>query len=179
MTVNKRVPVQSRNLWPALILILFGTVIALALVLNTLSYAQSSTEAAAANSALLVAESAEHGQFLTDAAGRALYIFLNDTSGVSNCEGGCLVNWPPLLVDSADQLPGLPEGLDASLLGTFEHPDGSVQVVYNGWPLYYFVADTGPGMTLGQGQGGVWFLVTPQGTGAGIAADEPGSGAAP
>lgn len=178
MTVNHNDQVARTNVRLTLVAGVVAATLGLALLLSGLSGAQTATEVAA-NSALLVAESPEHGPFLTDAAGRALYIFLNDTSGVSNCEGGCLVNWPPLTAAAGDQLPMLPEGSDASLLGTFQHPDGTLQVVFNGWPLYYFVADTAPGMTAGQGQGGVWYLVTPQGTGAGLAEGELGGGAAP
>ena len=56
----------------------------------------------------------------------------------------------------------------AGLIGTMERPDGSVQVTYSGWPLYYYWRDTGP--DLGQVQGhnvlsfdGRWFLLTPEG----------------
>jgi predicted lipoprotein with Yx(FWY)xxD motif len=55
------------------------------------------------------------------------------------------------------------EGVDATLLGTITRDDGSTQVTYNGWPLYYFHEDAAPGDTNGQGVGGVWFLVSPEG----------------
>ena len=32
------------------------------------------------------------------------------------------------------------------------------------WPLYYFAGDTAPGETNGQGVGGVWWVVAPDGT---------------
>ncbi len=32
------------------------------------------------------------------------------------------------------------------------------------WPLYYFAGDSGPSQTNGQGIGGVWWLVSPDGT---------------
>ena len=52
------------------------------------------------------------------------------------------------------------------MLGTVERRDGSLQVTYNGWPLYYFVKDGKPGDTIGQdmeGFGGEWYLVSPDG----------------
>ena len=55
------------------------------------------------------------------------------------------------------------EGVDATLLGTITRDDGSTQVTYNGWPLYYFHEDAAAGDTNGQGLGGVWFLVSPEG----------------
>lgn len=177
-------PVNTRfNLTKGARNVALGVLLSMALVtvlaLVTWSVAQDAAGATADTSALTLAESPDHGQYLTDNDGRAIYIFLNDTSGVSNCEGNCLQNWPPVLVPSMDELPTLPEGMDASLLGTVDRPDGTVQLVYNGWPLYYFVADTAEGMTAGQGQGDVWYLLSTEGTGVGLAADQLGGGAAP
>lgn len=65
---------------------------------------------------------------------------------------------------SAEAIAG--EGVDATLLGTLTRDDGTTQVTYNGWPLYFFAADTAPGDTNGQGIdefGGLWFLVSPTG----------------
>ena len=109
-----------------------------------------------------VAEVGTFGQALVDAEGRSLYLFTNDTqnSGTSSCTGECLVNWPPLFTDGE---PVAGEGVDAAMLGTITLPDGTSQVTYNGWPLYYFQKDTAAGDTNGQGVGGVWFLVTPAG----------------
>ncbi len=109
-----------------------------------------------------VAEVGTFGQALVDAEGRSLYLFTNDTqnSGTSSCTGDCLVEWPPLFTDGE---PAAGEGVDAAMLGTITLPDGTMQVTYNGWPLYYFHEDTAAGDTNGQGLGGVWFLVTPAG----------------
>lgn len=159
--------------------LLLGLVLALGTGLLSTGFSQDTATMEADTTALQVAESADHGQYLTDNSGRAIYIFLNDTSGTSVCEGNCLQNWPPVVVAGADQLPTLPEGMDASLLSTIERPDGTFQLVYNGWPLYYFVGDTGPDMTAGQGQGEVWYLLSTEGTGVGLGADQLGGGAAP
>src|ERR1700745_1444959 len=54
----------------------------------------------------------------------------------------------------------------ASLTGTTTRKDGSVQVTYNGHPLYYYSADKNPGDVLCQGavdHGGAWYVVDPQG----------------
>jgi predicted lipoprotein with Yx(FWY)xxD motif len=109
-----------------------------------------------------VAEVGTFGEALVDGEGRSLYLFTNDTqnSGTSSCEGDCLVNWPPLLTDG-DPVAG--EGVDEAMLGTITLPDGTTQVTYNGWPLYYYIDDTAAGDANGQGVGGVWFLVTPAG----------------
>ncbi len=109
-----------------------------------------------------VAEVGTFGQALVDGEGRTLYLFTNDTqnSGTSSCTGDCLVAWPPLFTDG-DPVAG--EGVDAALLGTIALPDGTTQVTYNGWPLYYYAEDTAPGDVNGQGVGGVWFVVSPTG----------------
>jgi predicted lipoprotein with Yx(FWY)xxD motif len=53
--------------------------------------------------------------------------------------------------------------LDASKAGTSTQSDGTTQVTYNGHLLYLFVGDTAPGDSNGQGLGGVWFLLSPDG----------------
>ena len=50
------------------------------------------------------------------------------------------------------------EGVNADRLGTITCEDGSTQVAYNGWPLYYFAPDEKPGET--NGQYGTWFVVS-------------------
>jgi len=109
-----------------------------------------------------VAEVGTFGQALVDSEGRSLYLFTNDTqnSGASSCTGNCLVNWPPLFTDGA---PVAGTGVDSAMLGTITLPDGTTQVTYNGWPLYYYIDDAAPGDANGQGVGDVWFLVTPSG----------------
>ena len=103
------------------------------------------------------------GQILVDSRGITLYLFEADMGGSSTCYGSCASNWPPLVT------PGMPvagPGAVQSLLGTAARRDGSVQVTYNGRPLYYFVADKKPGDLLGQGIdafGGGWYVLSPAG----------------
>jgi predicted lipoprotein with Yx(FWY)xxD motif len=100
------------------------------------------------------------GTILTDAEGRTLYYFLADTGSESTCYDDCAQNWPAL---STEGDPQAGTGVDASLLATTTRTDGSVQITYNGKPLYYFAGDETPGDTNGQGVGDVWFVVSPQG----------------
>jgi predicted lipoprotein with Yx(FWY)xxD motif len=112
-----------------------------------------------------VAKSAEYGSYLADAQGRALYLFTSDKPGESACSGACAQAWPPYSASQGAPTAGAAE-VQAAKLGTLNRPDGTVQVVYNQHPLYYFQKDTGPGQTMGQdvhGFGGEWYLVTPQG----------------
>ena len=134
-------------------------------------------QAAPATTELKVATAADLGAHVTDASGRSLYLFLNDTTNVSNCDAQCIVNWPPVLVADENSLPQVEAPMDAKLLGVAEREGGSYQLTYNGWPLYYYAADTAAGATGGQGVGGNWYLVTPQGSGVGIAETDPGGGA--
>jgi predicted lipoprotein with Yx(FWY)xxD motif len=98
--------------------------------------------------------------YLVGPTGLSLYTFANDTEGASNCSGQCLVNWPALTV---------PEGLEPSAvddaggeLDTITRADdGTIQITYNGLPLYYYVNDHVPGDTTGDGVGGVWDLAAP------------------
>lgn len=109
-----------------------------------------------------VSEVGTYGSALVDAEGRSLYLFTNDTQngGSSACTGNCLTNWPPLLA-TGDPVAG--DGAEASMLGTITRDDGTTQVTYNGWPLYYYAQDTAPGDANGQGVGSVWYLVSPTG----------------
>jgi predicted lipoprotein with Yx(FWY)xxD motif len=87
-----------------------------------------------------------------------LYLFTNDSPGVSTCEGGCLDAWPPLLGE-----PEAGAGANADLLGTIERSDGTTQVTYNDWPLYFWAQDSAPGDATGQGVNEVWWVVSPEG----------------
>ncbi|MBF9255586.1 hypothetical protein I2I11_19970 [Pontibacter sp. 172403-2] len=103
------------------------------------------------------------GEYLTDADGRSLYIFMADSPNTSTCSGDCATAWPPLVSDGT---PTAAAGLDAALIGTIERSDGTTQVTYNGWPLYYFVKDQAEGETTGQdieAMGAEWYLISPAG----------------
>ena len=94
------------------------------------------------------------GDFLADADGNTLYSFVPDAQGDSTCYDDCEAAWPVFAEQSA-----VGDGLDASLRGTTTRTDGSTQATENGWPLYYFAADTAAGDTNGQGAKDVWFVV--------------------
>jgi predicted lipoprotein with Yx(FWY)xxD motif len=96
------------------------------------------------------------GTYLTGADGLTLYTFKPDGANTSTCDGGCAEAWPPFTVGPDVELaPG--DGLDGELT-TFARADGTLQVAYDGAPLYYFANDTTPGDTNGQGLGGNWFV---------------------
>ena len=105
-------------------------------------------------------QNATLGSFLVDSKGMTLYLFTKDTPNTSNCSGGCASYWPPLLTTGA---PVAGTGVTASMLGTTKRADGSMQVTYNGWPLYYYISDKAAGDTTGENVQGVWFVITPAG----------------
>ena len=121
-----------------------------------------------------VAEQGPYGSYITDADGRALYMFTADTQGQSSaCSGGCAEAWPPLLTDGGSV--DAASAIDTTMIGTLEREDGTMQVTYNGWPLYHFQKDAGTGAIKGQdvhGFGGEWYLVSPKGQQIEATADE-------
>jgi predicted lipoprotein with Yx(FWY)xxD motif len=100
------------------------------------------------------------GDVLVDRGGFVLYGFTPDEDGTPTCEGACADAWPPVVTESAD----LPVGLDAAVFTVVERSDGTRQLAAGGWPLYRYAGDIAPGDTTGQGSGGVWFAVAPDGT---------------
>jgi predicted lipoprotein with Yx(FWY)xxD motif len=116
--------------------------------------------AAAGPASVMVTTNDTLGSFLADSKGMTLYLYTKDTPNTSNCYGACALAWPPLLTEGAATAGA---GVDAALLGTTTRTDGSTQVTYNGWPLYYFAKDQKAGDVTGQNVGTVWFVVSPEG----------------
>jgi len=103
------------------------------------------------------------GTILVDSAGRTLYDFHKDEDATSSCYGACAGAWPPLLTEGEPQAQG---PADRSLLGTTKRKDGTMQVTYNGWPLYTYVGDTSPGEANGNDIdqfGAEWYALQPDG----------------
>jgi predicted lipoprotein with Yx(FWY)xxD motif len=103
------------------------------------------------------------GRILVDAGGRTLYLFQQDTSTVSTCNGSCATSWPPLTTTGN---PEAADGVSAAKLGTTKRADGTTEVTYNGHPLYYYAGDAKAGDTTGQGldlYGAEWNVLSPAG----------------
>ncbi len=113
---------------------------------------------------LLATAESSIGQILTDASGRSLYGFTDDSAGAPTCVDACADAWPPIVVTS----PELPADLDPAVFSVVERPDGTLQLKAGTWPLYRFAGDGEPGQAEGQGSGGVWFLVAPDGSLVGV-----------
>ena len=122
----------------------------------------TTTTEAGAESVVMVADSSL-GSILVDGDGNTLYLFTPDKQGESVCYDQCEAAWPPLVDDFVAG-----DGIDAALLGTAPRTDGTNQVTYNGWPLYYFANDAAPGDVNGQGVNDVWYVLSPDGQGIGL-----------
>ena len=106
------------------------------------------------------------GTVLVAGNGFTLYLFVPDKqSGVSTCYSACATAWPPLLLTGTDT-PIYGPGVKPGLLGSTKRTDGTLQVTYNGWPLYLWQGDSEPGQATGQGinsTGGLWYVLNPAG----------------
>lgn len=155
-----------------------GVALAFALVMGWTAIAQDTASPAAVDVRL----HDQLGETLVDAAGMTLYAFVDTatdrgpdrvTQGMRDasptCTDGCAEAWPPFLTDGA---PEAAASVDPELLYTTERADGTMQVTYNGWPLYFFVSDQAPGDTAGQGIappagnafGATWYMLAPDGS---------------
>jgi len=125
--------------------------------------AMTSSSPSATAGVIVGTTSASLGTFLVGPDGRTLYLFEADTSSQSTCSGPCAQGWPPLVTSGA---PVAGSGVMQSLLSTSSRADGTMQVVYNGHPLYYFAGDAKAGDTNGEGLtafGAGWDVVSPAG----------------
>jgi predicted lipoprotein with Yx(FWY)xxD motif len=106
------------------------------------------------------------GPVLVNAQGRTLYMFVPDNDKKVTCVGACAAVWPPAFLPSG-QKPVASGAVKQSLLGIDPDPAGGRVITYAGWPLYTYVADSGPGAATGQGvnlNGGLWYVISPSGT---------------
>ncbi len=119
-------------------------------------------EPAAANTIAL--RNSAFGPILVDGSGRTLYLFEADRTDMSTCNGDCASVWPPLI---AHGTPVAGAGINLSLLTTTTRKDGSLEVVYNGHPLYYFVSDKQAGDVTGEAIssfGAEWYVLSAAGS---------------
>lgn len=119
---------------------------------------------------LSVKKDAKLGDIVVDKNGHTVYRFLKDKAwpkSVSNCLGDCAKKWPAVGIVSANDTKGVQK---KGLMG-FTRPDGVKQMTVNCWPIYTFSGDTAAGQTNGQGVGGTWYAVSPEGKPVGAPAE--------
>lgn len=103
---------------------------------------------------------APYGTVLATPGHMTLYVLSDERPGHITCTAGCLSLWPPLLLGPHRRAPEPGAGIGGAL-GVLRR-GASLQVTYNGFPLYTYAGDPGPASTLGQGIvsfGGTWYLV--------------------
>ncbi|MBT2410356.1 hypothetical protein J7I94_07255 [Streptomyces sp. ISL-12] len=120
----------------------------------------------AARPGLSTREDPELGEIVVDKDGMTVYRFLKDEAWpdpVSACTGDCLKKWPVVApVETNDT-----EDVEKKGLMSFTRPDGAAQQTLDCWPLYTFAGDEEPGDINGQGVGGTWYAVAPDGKAVG------------
>ncbi len=106
---------------------------------------------------------------VVNGSGFTLYRFEKDTAAPpkATCNEDCAKTWPPVTVAKGGKV--FIAGVKEADVGFVKRDDGRSQVTLKGWPLYRFAKDVNPGDTLGQGVGGTWFGITPDGKKAGPA----------
>lgn len=108
------------------------------------------------------------GTVLVDGQGRTLYLLTSEKGGKVTCtpSNGCTKFWPEITLPKGTTAATAGTGVQSSLLGTVKDASGNLEVTYNGWPVYTFVGDSGPGVAHGQGQvsfGGTWYALNASG----------------
>lgn len=107
------------------------------------------------------------GEIVVDKNGMTVYRFAKDKAWpepVSNCTGACLEKWPVVAPVSSNDT----KGVQKKGLMSFTRSDGVKQQTVNCSPIYTFAADKKPGDTNGQGVGGTWYAVRPDGKMVGV-----------
>ncbi|MBV9411126.1 MAG: hypothetical protein JO148_05985, partial [Acidimicrobiia bacterium] len=104
---------------------------------------------------------------LVDGQGKTVYVLTADKKTNLPCTdaNGCTKFWPDLPLDNG-ATPTAGTGVDASMLKTMKAADGETYPTYNGWLMYEFAGDGGPGQGKGQGIksfGGTWYALTAAG----------------
>ena len=106
------------------------------------------------------------GTVLVNGYGLTLYLFVPDQgSGRSTCFGYCATEWPPATLPTGVTTPVIGGGVSRALVGTTRRGT-TLQVTYNGWPLYRWIGDTSAGQATGEGitnAGGLWYAVNDAG----------------
>jgi predicted lipoprotein with Yx(FWY)xxD motif len=115
---------------------------------KAVSAGASTTAPASASTATVLARSTKLGTVLTDASGRTLYTFDQDTAGAtaSACTGACASAWPPLTATGTPTAGAGVQGALATISGG--------QVTRDGHPLYRWMGDHAAGDTTGDGING-------------------------
>jgi predicted lipoprotein with Yx(FWY)xxD motif len=108
------------------------------------------------------------GTVLVNGQGQTLYLLTSEKGGKITCTGGngCTKIWPGITLPQGTTAAKAGSGVISSLLGTVKDASANLEVTCNGWPLYSYAADSGPGVAHGQGIatfGGTWYVLNASG----------------
>jgi predicted lipoprotein with Yx(FWY)xxD motif len=125
------------------------------------SAASASAPAAAGGPVVMTATVGTVGTLVVASSnGMTVYTFDKDVanSGTSACTGGCIAKWPALTVPAGSTPTGA-SGVTGKLGTITRADDSTLQVTYNGKPLYFFSGDKAAGDSNGIYTG--WSAVKP------------------
>ncbi len=118
------------------------------------------------------------GTVVVDGQGRTVYLLTSGGHTNVPCtdSSGCTKFWPDLPLPNGVSAAKAGSGVQASLLGTMKESDGQTYPTYNGWLMYEFKGDSGPGQGHGEGIhsfGGTWYAISPSGDPVMMSAQAP------
>lgn len=96
------------------------------------------------------------GHYLVSSNGITLYYFTENVDG-KTFNGSYFNFWSPFYVSQIS----VPKGLNPKDFSVVTGGNGKPQIAYKGWPLYYYIGDSKPGETNGQGFKGLWYVMKP------------------
>jgi predicted lipoprotein with Yx(FWY)xxD motif len=152
---GRRTTMRPKHLLLPAVAVAAGAVVPVAL-----ANAPAQAASGAKQTTIDVASNATWGKFLAMDGGWTVYRLTKDKTDKSTCFGGCLKVWPPVLLAKGQTKP---RGDGVGHLGTLRRPNGTLQVTYEGIPLYLFVGDVKVGEVTGNGKDkfGTWWVVNP------------------
>jgi len=108
----------------------------------------------------------KYGSVLADRGHFTLYLLTTEVGTKLHCtSAACLATWPPLLITKGQKV-----SVGAAVkgkVGTVVRSSTTLQVTFNGYPVYLYAGDTGPAQTHGEGLvefGGTWYMLRPSAT---------------
>jgi predicted lipoprotein with Yx(FWY)xxD motif len=109
----------------------------------------------------------KYGTVLADRSGHTLYELSTEAHGKIHCRvaGGCVAAWPPLQITRGQKV-GIGAGIKGKV-GTISRSSTTLQVTFNGYPVYTFSGDSGKAQTHGENIeafGGLWDMLRPSAT---------------
>jgi predicted lipoprotein with Yx(FWY)xxD motif len=137
----------------------------IAILLTAVFVCAAAVAVARSTAAKVTTHKGKLGAMLAGGNGHTLYLFTHDSGAKSSCYRTCAATWLPDLTH-ARPVAASGSGVNAKLLGTTRRTNGSLQVTYNGHPLYFYAGDKQAGNMHGEAInafGGHWYVVSTKG----------------